>query len=114
MNKPKEKLSQGVKPVGFWGRIIARLMTIAHRSIYKNVATALNLQTADDFLEVGCGSGIFMKSYASDVHTIAGLDHSEDMVKNPPFSGLSSLPNLFRGSLNFQIYLGFICLFLIF
>ena len=56
-------------------------MAIAHRSIYKNVAAALNLQLEDDFLEVGCGSGIFMKSYASDVRSITGLDHSEDMVK---------------------------------
>ena len=114
MNESKEKLSQGAKPIGFGGRIMARLMAVAHRTIYKNVAAALNLQPEDDYLEVGCGSGIFMKSYASDVHSIAGLDHFEDMVKNPPFSGLSSLPNLFRGSLNFQIYLGFICLFLIF
>ena len=114
MNKTNEKLSQFAKPTGFWGRIIARLMTISPGAIYKNVAAALNLQPEDDYLEVGCGSGIFMKSYASHVRSIAGLDHSEDMVKNPPFSGLSSLPNLFRGSLNFQIYLGFICLFLIF
>jgi SAM-dependent methyltransferase len=76
-----EKRSQGAKPIGFWGRIIAQLIAIAHRSIYKNVAAALNLQPEDDFLEVGCGSGIFMKSYASHVRSIAGLDHSEDMVK---------------------------------
>ena len=79
--RSKEKLSQGAKHTGFWGRIMARLMAIAHRSIYKNVAAALNLQPEDDYLEVGCGSGIFMKSYASHVHSIAGLDHSEDMVK---------------------------------
>ena len=81
MNKPKEKLSQAAKPIGFWGRIKARLMAIAHRTIYKNVAAALNLQPEDDYLEIGCGSGIFMKSYALHVHSIAGLDHSEDMVK---------------------------------
>ena len=81
MNKSKEELSQGAKPMGFWGRIIARLMAIAHRAIYKNVAAALNLQPEDDYLEIGCGSGIFMKSYASHVRSTAGLDHSEDMVK---------------------------------
>ena len=81
MNKPKEKLSQGAKPIGFRGRIIARLMAIAHRAIYKNVAAALNLQLEDDYLEIGCGSGIFMKSFASDVRSTAGLDHSEGMVK---------------------------------
>ena len=67
--------------MGFWSRIIARLMAIAHRSIYKNVAAALNLQPEDNYLEIGCGSGIFMKSYASHVRSITGLDHSEDMVK---------------------------------
>ena len=79
--KQKSSRSQAAKPIGFLGRIIARLMAIAHRTIYKNVSAALNLQPEDDFLEVGCGSGIFMKSYASHARSIAGLDHSEDMVK---------------------------------
>ncbi len=56
-------------------------MAIAHRTIYRNVAAALNLQPEDDYLEIGCGSGIFMKLYASHVRSITGLDHSEDMVK---------------------------------
>ena len=80
MNETK-KLSQAAKPIGFLGRIIARLMAIAHRTIYKNVAAALNLQPEDDYLEIGCGSGFFIKSYASHARSIAGLDHSEDMVK---------------------------------
>ena len=80
-NNSIQKLSQGAKPTGFKGRIIARIMAIAHRSIYKNVADALNLQQGDDYLEIGCGSGIFMKLYASHVRSITGLDHSEDMVK---------------------------------
>ena len=81
MNESKEKPSQAAKPIGYWGMIGARLMAIAHRTIYKNVAAALNLQPEDDYLEVGCGSGIFMKLYASHVRSITGLDHSEDMVK---------------------------------
>ena len=56
-------------------------MVTGHRTIYKNVAAALNLKPEDDYIEVGCGSGIFMKLYASHVHSVAGLDHSEDMVK---------------------------------
>lgn len=81
MNKSKQELSQAAKPIGFCGRIRARLMAIAHRTIYRNVAAALNLQPEDDYLEIGCGSGIFMKLYASHVRSITGLDHSEDMVK---------------------------------
>jgi ubiquinone/menaquinone biosynthesis C-methylase UbiE len=81
MNRSEEKLSQGAKPMGFWGRIIARIRAIAHRAIYKNVASVLNLQPEDDYLEIGFGSGSFMKSYASHVQNIAGLDYSEDMVR---------------------------------
>lgn len=81
INISEEKLSQSVKPIGFWGSIRARLMAIGHRTIYKNVTAALNLQPEDDYVEIGCGSGIFIKSYTSFVHSVAGLDHSEDMVK---------------------------------
>lgn len=81
MSESKEKLSQAAKPRGFWGRIAARLMAYGHRPVYESVATALNLQPEDDFLEIGFGSGIFMKSYASHVRSIAGLECSEDMVK---------------------------------
>jgi ubiquinone/menaquinone biosynthesis C-methylase UbiE len=81
MNKSKEILSQAAMPIGFWGRISARIMAIAHRNIYMNVAAALNLQPEDTYLELGCGSGLFMKKYASTAYSITGLDHSEDMVK---------------------------------
>ena len=81
MNKSKEKISQAAKPRGFFGRIAARFMDYGHRPIYRNVARALNLQPEDDFLEIGFGSGGFLKSYASHVRSIAGLDYAEDMVK---------------------------------
>ncbi len=81
MNKPKQKLSQAAKPVGFRGKIGARIMAIVHGTIYRNVAAALHLQPEDIYLEVGCGSGLFMKKYASTVQSITGLDHSRDMVK---------------------------------
>ena len=80
MSELKEKLSQAAKPRGFWGRIAARLMAYGHRPIYKNVATVLDLQPDDDFLEIGFGSGIFIKKYASHVRSITGLEYSEDMV----------------------------------
>lgn len=77
----EKKLSQSAKPIGFWGNIKARGMAKGHKTIYKNVAAALNLQPEDDYIEIGCGSGVFIKLYASFVHSVAGLDHSEDMVK---------------------------------
>lgn len=80
-----EKLAQVAKPTGFSGRMLARVMAVTRKTIFKNldknVVAALNLQPEDDYLEIGFGSGSFMKSYASHVQSIAGLDHSEDMVR---------------------------------
>ncbi len=56
-------------------------MAWGHRSFYKNAAKALDLQTEDKILEIGFGSGFFIKKYASHVSKIAGLDYSADMVE---------------------------------
>ena len=74
-------MSQASKPVGFFGRLSARGMALGHRSFYKNTARILNLQSNDILLEIGFGSGIFIKKYASHISRISGLDYSEDMVK---------------------------------
>jgi len=81
MNNQKKKVPQFVLPRGFVGRVTVIFMNIAHKSIYENVAKVLDLQPEDDFLEVACGNGYFLKKYASHVHSIAGLDISETMVK---------------------------------
>jgi ubiquinone/menaquinone biosynthesis C-methylase UbiE len=73
-------MPQVEKPTGFFGRILARGMAWGHRSFYKNTAKILNLQPEDKYLEIGFGSGLFIKKYASHVSTMAGLDYSEDMV----------------------------------
>jgi ubiquinone/menaquinone biosynthesis C-methylase UbiE len=73
-------MSQAKKPTGFVGRFLARGMAWGHRSFYKNAAKALDLQPDDKYLEIGFGSGFFIKKYASHVSRIAGLDYSEDMV----------------------------------
>ena len=74
-------MSQAKKPTGFIGKILARGMAWGHSSFYKNTAKALDLQSDDEYLEIGFGSGLFIKKYASHVSRIAGLDYSEDMVK---------------------------------
>ena len=74
-------MSQASKPVGFFGRLSARGMGLGNRGFYKNTARILNLQSNDIFLEIGFGSGIFIKKYASHVSRISGLDYSEDMIK---------------------------------
>jgi ubiquinone/menaquinone biosynthesis C-methylase UbiE len=72
---------QFAKPTGFYGRMLAKGMAWGHRDFYKNTAKALHLKQNDKYLEIGFGSGLFIKKYASNVSVIAGLDHSEDMVK---------------------------------
>jgi len=74
-------MSQVAKPTGLFGKILARGMAWGHRGFYKNTAKVLHLQNDDTYLEIGFGSGLFIKKYASHVSRIAGLDYSEDMVK---------------------------------
>jgi ubiquinone/menaquinone biosynthesis C-methylase UbiE len=73
-------MAQFVKPAGFWGKMLARGMAWGHKDFYKNTAKALHLKGDDQYLEIGFGSGLFIKKYASHVLRIAGLDYSEDMV----------------------------------
>ncbi len=73
-------MSQFGKPTGLFGRILARGMAWGHKDFYKNTAKDLNLKDEDKYLEIGFGSGLFIKKYASHVARIAGLDYSIEMV----------------------------------
>jgi len=73
-------MSQFGKPTGLFGKLLAKGMAWGHRDFFKNTAKALNLKHDDKYLEIGFGSGLFIKKYASHVARIAGLDYSEDMV----------------------------------
>jgi SAM-dependent methyltransferase len=81
MKVENRKLPQNMLPRGLAGRITGWFMERGHKSIYENVSQALNLQPEDDLLDVACGTGQFLKRYASHVHTVAGLDLSELMIK---------------------------------
>ena len=59
-------MSQIAKPTGTYGKILARGMACGHRDFYKNTAKFLDLKNDDTYLEIGFGSGIFIKKYASD------------------------------------------------
>jgi len=74
-------MPQVSKPTGFFGRLLARGMALGHRGFYKNTARILELKNDDKYLEIGFGSGLFIKKYASNLSRIAGIDYSEDMVK---------------------------------
>jgi ubiquinone/menaquinone biosynthesis C-methylase UbiE len=73
-------MSQFGKPTGFFGRILAKGMAWGHKDFYKNTAKVLDLKHEDTYLEIGFGSGLFIKKYASHVARIAGLDYSKEMV----------------------------------
>jgi SAM-dependent methyltransferase len=81
MSVPERKVLQRLLPRRFAGWIDFKSMNRGHKSIYENVAEVLELKPEDDLLEVACGNGYFLKKYASHVHSVAGLDHSELAVK---------------------------------
>ena len=74
-------MSQASKPTGLFGRILARGMAWGHKTFYVNAAKALDLRPEDRLLEIGFGSGWFIRKHASKVLKVCGLDISEDMVR---------------------------------
>jgi ubiquinone/menaquinone biosynthesis C-methylase UbiE len=74
-------MSQFAKPTGFFGKMLAKGMARGHKKFYKNALKAIKPKKDDEYLEIGFGSGIFIKKHISHVSKIAGIDHSEDMVK---------------------------------
>lgn len=55
-------------------------MAWGHRDFYSNTAKVLNIRQDDRLLEIGFGSGHFIKDYASHASLIAGIDLSPEMV----------------------------------
>jgi len=74
-------MSQFAKPIGFFGKILAKGMARGHKHFYKNAATVIDPKKNDRYLEIGYGSGFFINKYMSHVSKISGIDHSEDMVQ---------------------------------
>jgi ubiquinone/menaquinone biosynthesis C-methylase UbiE len=56
-------------------------MPLFHGWFYVRAARVLDLRSDDDVLDVACGSGRFLKKYASQARSIAGIDLSPIMVK---------------------------------
>ena len=81
MNIQEKKIPQPKLPRGVGGWIMGWIMPIFHKTIYNRVYPILDLKLEDDLLDVGCGSGHFLKKYASHVKRITGLDLSEVMIK---------------------------------
>ncbi len=78
---PQTLIAQGVKPSGAVGWVMAATMPLVFRSQYAGIAKQLDLRAEDDVLDVACGSGVFLHTYASHVRHIAGLDHSDVAIR---------------------------------
>ncbi len=78
--QPLEEKIQPIFLSGPVGRVIARTYAPLNRWFYSAFARHLELRPDDEVLDVGCGSGVFLREYASHVRRIAGLDQSEPMI----------------------------------
>jgi len=77
----ERKQSQFKLPRGIAGRATLIGMNFGHKSIYENMAKALELQPTDDLLEIACGNGHFIKNYTSNARSVTGLDLSQLCIK---------------------------------
>ena len=63
------------------GRRGSRVNTWMNRPVYPLVAEALELESGDELLDVGCGWGAFLVEHGSGVRFVAGIDLSEEKVR---------------------------------
>jgi len=76
-----KRLPQYAFPHGPVGRVVGAVTPLFHGGFYPRAARVLDLRAGDDVLDVACGSGRFLKKYAAQAHSIAGIDLSPVMVK---------------------------------
>ncbi len=65
------------RPVGW---LFGWTLPMMHKPFYAPCAAALDLQPDDDLLEVGCGTGAFLKEFGGAAGHISGVDLSGVMV----------------------------------
>lgn len=78
------RLFERIQPIflsGAIGRLIARTYAPFNRWFYRRFAPIVDVQAGDEILDVGCGSGVFLRDHASHARRIAGLDQSEPMIE---------------------------------
>ena len=77
----KRQFPEGeVKPTGWLATAMAKTAPWLGGWLYTPVAKRLHLAADDEVLDVACGSGAFLRKYASHVRRFAGLDHSDDLI----------------------------------
>ena len=69
------------QPMGFFGRVIGRLMNRHNARINAYAVRELGLQPTDRVLEVGFGGGAALPALLDRAALVAGIDRSGDMVR---------------------------------
>ncbi len=72
---------QFAKPAGFLGGIAGHFMAMRNRERSEWVLSMLDLKPADRVLEIGFGPGADISRASRQAAFVAGIDHSETMVK---------------------------------
>ena len=75
--------NQGQKASGPAGRMIIAAVTaveLATPAFAPHFARLLDLRPDDVYLDVACGSGVFLRRRAAHVRRVAGIDHSPPMI----------------------------------
>ena len=80
-HKPSIMDSQFGHPSGLLGSLIGITMAIEHKSLHKEVVDRLGLKSNDRVLEIGFGPGTAIKLAAAKADFVAGIDPSEQMVR---------------------------------
>lgn len=71
------------KPEGWSGRLVGHAMARQHRSLTEWTIGLMGVRPADHILDIGCGSGmaVALLSGIAKRGFVAGLDYSEEMVR---------------------------------
>ncbi|MFX0073758.1 MAG: class I SAM-dependent methyltransferase, partial [Candidatus Hermodarchaeota archaeon] len=71
------------KPEGPLGKIVGEKIGEIHEKLAKWGISKVDIKPEDNILEIGCGSGAFIKKIAKNIKSgkIVGIDYSEAMVE---------------------------------
>ena len=83
------------RPTGILGRLGGVIMARANRDAAAQVIELLNIRADDKVLEVGFGPGVAIQLLLQRLHTgsVAGVDHSQEMVRQAAGRNAEALRN---------------------
>jgi SAM-dependent methyltransferase len=84
MRRPLELVEDNLRrPTGWAGRLVGHAMALQHRSLTRWAIDQMDVTPFDSVLDMGCGGGMAIKllSRVTPEGFVAGLDYSQDMVR---------------------------------